>query len=201
MNTRSGAARLSPRLWEGGLWGPRAAPSCTSDALQGRTGREPSLQPPRAFGSPSRARAPTHPGARRLPTRLSRPGCHQTRGHLFPQRNPSAARRALVLITLHPPARRRHLRRSSAFPAASRNVASPNPATHKRRAWQPPAPPLVVTAAETATAAAKRKATPLRRLAGSGPSSPSPRRLRRFRPRAEQEGTSFAADSNRKRLS
>lgn len=109
------------------------------------------------------------------------------RATLFPQRNPSAAERALVLITPHPwsPASPPPLER---FPAASRNVATPNPATHRCQARQLPAPPLVVAAVETAAATARRVATPLQRPSGSAPvltfpatltSSQAPRRAGR----------------------
>lgn len=53
------------------------------------------------------------------------------------------------------------------FPAASRYVASPNPAFHRGRALKPTAPPRVVVAAETAAAEARRWAEPQPRPDGS----------------------------------
>lgn len=146
--------------------------------------------------SPSREPVPRPPtrslkGASASDSGSRGPGRRETRASLFPQHNPSAAGRALVLITPHPPWPLASPTPLKHFPAASRNVASPNPATHRWRALQPPAPPPVFAAAKTAAAAVGQ--TPLRRLAGSAPVLVFRHVYERnpFGPRAEQEGELF----------
>lgn len=73
---------------------------------------------------------------------------------------------------------------------SSAKHASPNPATHRCRARQPPAPPLAVAAAETAAATAGRTATPLQRPSGSAPVLAFPATLTSFQaPRRAGRGT------------
>lgn len=79
------------------------------------------------------------------------------------------------------------------FPAVSRYGASPNPAIPRGRALQPPDPPRVVVAAETAAAEAGRRAEPRPRPDGSAAAlafrhafGPNP-----FGPHAESEGELF----------
>lgn len=189
-----GSHRSFRRADYGGLARPAVA---VTTALQRVAGQEPPSHPPPAgvpFPPPPPAHPPTQVTQGRVAFRpgLARPERNETRSGFFPQRNPSAADRALVLITPHPLA--------AGVTSATRALSSsfqkcrhPKPATHIWRALQPPAPPLVVAAAETATAAAGRTATPLcGGLTEVLPSSPSPPRLRPFRPRAGQEGELFS---------
>lgn len=167
----------------------------------GRRPRALPLHPPPAVG----AFAPRPPAGppkslreRRLSTQARSAKAQRDARGLFPQCNPSAAGRALVLITPHspppspawPPASPPPPER---FPAASRNVASPNPATHIWRALAATGPaPSRRRSYNCGCGGRAESHASLRRPTGSAPVAYFPARLTSCQgPHAEPEGEVF----------
>lgn len=172
-------------------------------ALQARAGREPPLHPP-----PLQTREPfpgptTHPPRSLSAASTSDPGSrgpgrNETRASLLPQRNPSAAGRALVLITPHPLA--------AGVTSATRALSS----SFQKRRLPKPSHSQMPGSAATGPAPSRRRSRNCGcdSRADSHASAEAVRKCSRSRlprhadvlsgPAPSRKGNSFAADSNRK---